>query len=614
MTNAATTKPRHSSLLLLLLSSTWPEFSSAKSNCRNNDQISFLKRAASFGGKTLGAAARRGCHYDDGGGFLSLYSTGSTNTAILTEFHDDGDSNDGMTDRCQFNALDSQLEVSDCFPNEYNREHDSRDDKTRTTIRTAVVRESVVDPTVEQRQQQRRTLVKYVSTSLRPTRAVGLNYIRTRVQDALRECYTSSPGAAYFTPLSDNHTRSTGAAHNVHAAGGRRTQRQRHGELASLTSSVATETELRPESSLRQQPPLSNPPPREDPERGVVAGTTPTTTRAAPSTAVDTNEIIEEPSAAVLVGITQPIVSKYVWSRLTGREFYFPSVLQALVRMGIRIALPQSEEYIDWKPADSGTKQMFQDGVTEEALRHALDDEMNVLVWTGKFKKEDGYGSELPVVKTVSIIPMSPKRIAELLMDSDRVKTYNKMSLGRKDEVTFQYGVDTVASSKDSSTGFTLDGEAKIVRNLTQPPVSKKMMEFITLMYARRLTPEDNIGVGIMGGSSEDNLDDDDGDSSCGYVVMSRAVSGGRWGHGNTALAIDGDDTSENSAKQDRRETTRSEILLGVNLLRSIPGQPNRTELTALTHVKAGAPGMLAVKIGVRGATNFVRDIRSLCE
>ena len=138
-------------------------------------------------------------------------------------------------------------------------------------------------------------------------------------------------------------------------------------------------------------------------------------------------------------------------------------------------------------------------------------------------------------------------------------------------------------------------------------------MEFITLMYTRRLTSEDNIGKGIMGGTCKDTVDDDGGDSSCGYVVMSHAVSGGRWGHGNTVLATDGDD-SEDSEKQDGREMTRSEILLGVNLLRSIPGQPNRTELTAVTHVKAGAPGILAVKIGVRGAINFVRDIHSLCE
>jgi len=269
--------------------------------------------------------------------------------------------------------------------------------------------------------------------------------------------------------------------------------------------------------------------------------------------------------------------------------------------MGIRTASPQSAEYIDWKPADSKTKQLFPDneegGVSNEALRQALEEEMAVFVWTGKFTK-DGYGAELPVVKTVSIVPMSPRKMAELLMDSDRVKTYNKMSLGRKDVITLPFE----------------GGEAKIVRNLTQPPVSKKLMEFVTLMCARPFNSEDNVGAGIMGGgSSSENVDDDSGDGSNGYIVMSRAVSGGRWSSKNTASTTKGNDSVDDS-KQKQPEMNRSEILLGVNLLREIPGQPDKTELTAVTHVKAGAPGILAVKIGIRGAVNFVRDIRSLCE
>jgi len=453
MTKVATSKRRPSSLLLLILSAASTELSSAKSKSPNNVQISFLKRAATFGGKSLGVAVRRGCHYNDCGELLSLHSTCSTKTARLSNYiHDDGDRY-GAMDRHQCNVLDPQLEVSDYFPNEYDRGHDGRDDEMRTTIHAAVVREHFGDPTVEQK--QKRALVKCASTSLLPTQAVGRKNIKRRVQDAMRECHMSSPGATYYPLLSENRIRHD-ATRNVHVP--RRTQTQNRGELASLTSSIATK--IRPRSSLQTPPPS-----RDDPNRKAPTGTAPTTL-ATPSTAVNTDETIEEPSPAVLSGITQPVVSKYVWSRLTGREFYFPSVLQALVRMGIRTATLQSEEYIDWKPADSGTKQLFQDGVTNEALRHALDDEMNVLVWTGKFKKEDGYGSELPVVKTVSIIPMSPRSMAELLMDSDRVKTYNKMSLGRKDEVTFQYGIDTTASSKDSSAEFTLEGEAKVFPSL----------------------------------------------------------------------------------------------------------------------------------------------------
>lgn len=73
---------------------------------------------------------------------------------------------------------------------------------------------------------------------------------------------------------------------------------------------------------------------------------------------------------------------------------------------------------------------------------NALDSTQEVLVWAGKFKvKDDGYGAELPIIKSTSIIHQSPKYLAELLMDSSKVQVYNKMSLGRDDVKVFQTGV-----------------------------------------------------------------------------------------------------------------------------------------------------------------------------
>merc|ERR1711957_78038 len=115
-------------------------------------------------------------------------------------------------------------------------------------------------------------------------------------------------------------------------------------------------------------------------------------------------------------------------------------------------------------------------------------------------------------------------------------------------------------------------------------------------MYARRLTPEDNVGVGIMG----DGIQDVDGGSSIGYVVMSRAVGGDNWRRGGTVPSVVSKGNDENNSNKNKSEMTRSEILLGVNLLRSVPGQPNKTEVTAVTHVKAGVPAMVATKIGVK--------------
>jgi hypothetical protein len=169
-------------------------------------------------------------------------------------------------------------------------------------------------------------------------------------------------------------------------------------------------------------------------------------------------------------------------------------------------------------------------------------------------------------------------------MDSTKVQSYNKMSLGRKDEVILQQGIDTDAESGSMGIG----GEAKIVRNLTKPPLSKKLMEFVTIMYARRLESDDHVGVGMMGGNHQD-----------GYVVVSRAVSGGQWG----TLNREGEES----------ERTRSEILLGVNLIRSIPGESNKCEVIAVTHCNSPlVPKMLAGSVGVKGAVDFVRDVRAM--
>ena len=53
--------------------------------------------------------------------------------------------------------------------------------------------------------------------------------------------------------------------------------------------------------------------------------------------------------------------------------------------------------------------------------------------------------------------------------------------------VVFQNGVDTTAQEG----GFALDGEAKILLNVTKPPLAKILMDFVTFIYARQLTGAD---------------------------------------------------------------------------------------------------------------------------
>jgi hypothetical protein len=108
-------------------------------------------------------------------------------------------------------------------------------------------------------------------------------------------------------------------------------------------------------------------------------------------------------------------------------------------------------------------------------------------------------------------------------------------------------------------------------------------------MHARKLTPNDaNL---INTGVNNDNVPME------GYIVVSRAVAGGKW-------------TPSNNPNE---KYVRNEILLGVNVLKTIPGEPDKTELTAVTHVHSPViPLMLAKNAGMKGAVDFVRDVRAV--
>jgi len=281
-----------------------------------------------------------------------------------------------------------------------------------------------------------------------------------------------------------------------------------------------------------------------------------------------TTESLDGPSSQLLEAVVDPVVAEDIWDRLTGREFDLPATVAAMAQTGLKMCRRSCKEWVEWKPADKVTTQVESGDLMEEDVLRDGD----VLVYKGSFQKT-GYGSKLPVIKTRSVLPLAPVELAELLMDSSRVKTYNAMSLGRDDVKVMQSGVNTI----DGDFG---DGETKIVRNLTDPPVTKKKFECVTMMHARRLKP------------SEDNVD------SGGYLVVSRAVAGDMW-----SKSDDGDSSF-----------TRNEILLGVNLIQeSLSANPNECVVTSVTHVYSpSVPAMLAGSVGVKGAVDFVKDIRKL--
>jgi hypothetical protein len=192
-----------------------------------------------------------------------------------------------------------------------------------------------------------------------------------------------------------------------------------------------------------------------------------------------------KPSPHQLQAVTLPLIPKSTWESFTGNEFFFPQTYDGLVSTGVLMgSTVMSEEYVNWS-GDKKTEKFLKDHSSNDgggsSWYEALDSSQEVLVWSGKFidNTKDKYGAELPIIKTTSIIHKSPKYLAELLMDSTKVKAYNKMSLGRDDVEVFQTGVDT----KEEEGKFGNVGESKIVRNLTRPPMVNSNLEFVSEYY-----------------------------------------------------------------------------------------------------------------------------------
>jgi hypothetical protein len=171
----------------------------------------------------------------------------------------------------------------------------------------------------------------------------------------------------------------------------------------------------------------------------------------------------------------------------------------------------------------------------------------------------------------------------------------------------FSFPLSTTFVPSDTHGGPYGDGESKIVRNLTKPPMVSSELEFVTFMHARKLRPSDNMKMlssSLSDGSSKTGSSDGESSSPSspvdGYIVVSRAIVGDNY-------------HSDSSSSEEKKKYIRNEILLGVNILKSVPGEPNWTELTSVTHVYSPLiPLMLAKNAGVKGAVDFVRDIRAL--
>lgn len=197
----------------------------------------------------------------------------------------------------------------------------------------------------------------------------------------------------------------------------------------------------------------------------------------------------------------------------------------------------------------------------------------DILVWQGT-TNIDGPGKNLPVIKARGIVETSPELVLGLLMDSSRVGEYNKMSQGRSDLLYLQQGVHKTAQESK----YNIAGEAKIIRALNRPPVIRRNIEMLTLIYARPLEEHTS--------------------SSKGFISVSRSV----W-------------EDEKGVVSSSDDTIRSEMLLGVSLLREVLAADGQChcELTTITHVHTTAvPEMLAKRMAPSHAVGYIKEIQSV--
>jgi len=345
-----------------------------------------------------------------------------------------------------------------------------------------------------------------------------------------------------------------------------------------------------------------------------------------------------------------------------------PQAVDALVAMGYRAAC----DPMMWTPTAKTRKYMteknlrFDDipipGPLEEGEGKAGDS--SCLCWSGKFSHKY-HGHEIPATRSQGIINMSAEDLVDLLMDSTRVKEYNKTSKGRSDELVLSDGtnletcpfsgrrkkkltgvvmegsivVDGVAVLESETDGSDVEqeeehvfddsgnrtvrtlssrvsnstagkgrktskfeGVTKIVRTKNKPPLVRKLLEFVTLLHCRALSDE-------QGGD--------------GYIIAGRGI------------------TPAEDAEKDTKGVRRSEILINVYIIRrlntkkkseekkkngsksivvSASGKKssreelkNRCLMICVNHLKSPMiPNMLAKKVGLSASVNFISDIRQL--
>jgi len=284
-----------------------------------------------------------------------------------------------------------------------------------------------------------------------------------------------------------------------------------------------------------------------------------------------------------------------------------------------------------WTP-DRNTERILSRRITknddtkvQKTIIHYAEPGKDPFIWFGKLNdtlssegiSSDTYGSDFTAIKARGVVEASPREILDLLLDSTKAKDYNKMSLGRTDEYVFpQY-----CESDNGSVELVLEeieerppllkkqGEkdeyslsTKITRGLTSISLLRMKLEMFNLMHC------------VMLKKDVDGMD--------GYIIVTRSV----W---ETEDDAPGGKNENSSSSSGNNEFTRSEMLLGVNLIREIPRDSDEcagngsdepvpegerkiiSEFSTVTHFHTpGMPTIGARQFAMKAASNFIRSIR----
>jgi hypothetical protein len=263
----------------------------------------------------------------------------------------------------------------------------------------------------------------------------------------------------------------------------------------------------------------------------------------------------------------------------SANEFVFvdhnlKSILQNLDQLGYDVATDESDRFVATSDTKKALKRYQKKPPQTPTSNTSWPIEPwysvhgeDVLIWTGDVR-HDGLGSDWPVCKARGLVNTSPRDLLEYLIDSSKVKEYNKMSQGREDLYRIQKGIDVSASESP----YGIAGDCKIVKAINKPRLIPITIEMISLMHCKHLE--------TIPGS---------------YMMVYRSVF------------------EDKTASGDATPVIRSEMLLGAVLVRPYNNEQTVCEMTSITHMYSpGVPEMIARRAAPSSAMSLVKDIQNI--